>query len=426
MAIEIPARIAIVGAGPIGLETALYARYLGYEVDIYERGRVAENVSRWGHVRMFSPFALNRSPLGLAALKAQDPDWNPPADDALLTGQEFARRYLLPLSHCDLLIDGLHEQTEVVSIGRDGLLKRERVGDEARGEVGFRILLRSTASDDHGREWIATADVVIDSSGVYGQPNWLGHGGIPALGELAAQSQIEYGLPDVLGAQRDRYASRNILLGGDGCSAATNLVALAELARQAPDTWITWVTRADVDEQASQPIAIVPQDCLPERARLAAAANRLAASDANHVSWFAGTTVEAIVWHADLHRFSVRLLGKHAGELECDCIIANVGFRGDDRLYGELQVDLCHATGGPARLAAALASQREPDGLEPRECDPQWLVTREPDFYILGAKSHGRDSRFLISTGLEQIRALFTIVGDRADLNLYATMAGLY
>ena len=72
MSIETPAKIAVLGAGPIGLEAALYARYLGYDVEIFERGQAAENVLRWGHVRMFSPFHMNRSPLGLAALTAQD------------------------------------------------------------------------------------------------------------------------------------------------------------------------------------------------------------------------------------------------------------------------------------------------------------------------------------------------------------------
>ncbi|HKD37575.1 MAG TPA: FAD-dependent oxidoreductase, partial [Pirellulales bacterium] len=48
MAVESPARIAVLGAGPIGLEAALYARYLGYEVDVYERGRVAEHLLQWG------------------------------------------------------------------------------------------------------------------------------------------------------------------------------------------------------------------------------------------------------------------------------------------------------------------------------------------------------------------------------------------
>jgi thioredoxin reductase len=426
MAMETPARVAVLGAGPIGLETALYARYLGYDVDVYERGRVAENVLRWGHARMFSPFGINRSPLGLAALKAQDGSWNPPADDGLLTGREFAEAYLLPLAQSDLLAEGLHEETEVVSIGRDGPLKGELVGDENRGEAAFRILLLSTRPGDHGRQRIASADVVIDTTGTYGNPNWLGHGGIPALGELDARTHVEYGLSDVLGADRDHYASRRTLLIGAGCTAATNLVALAELAGQAPDTWITWVTRGECDEKSPQPIRALPDDPLRERARLARTANRLAADDANHITFFSGTMVDALSWHADLERFSVRLLGKHAGEFEFDRVIANVGFRPDNRIYGELQVRECFATGGPLKLARALAAQSGPAGLDQPACDAETLVHPEPDFYILGAKSYGRDSRFLISSGLEQIRELFTILADRADLNLYATMAGLY
>jgi thioredoxin reductase len=422
MAIDSPARIAILGAGPIGLETALYARYLGYDVDIYERGRVAENVLRWGHVRMFSPFALNRSPLGMAALKAQDAAWEPPSDDALLSGREFAARYLIPLSRSDLLVDGLHENSEVVSIGRDGMLKSDLVDDESRGDALFRILLRSTDPDEHGRQRIASADVVIDTTGTYGNHNHLGQGGIPAVGELAAEAHVEYGLPDVLGAARDHYASRNILLIGAGYSAATNLVALAELASQAPDTWITWITRGDSDEKTPEPLRPITDDPLAERQRLARLANRLAADGGNHITFCSGTTVDALTWHADLERCSVRLVGRHAGELEFDRVIANVGFRPDHRLSAELQVDTCYVTGGLRKLAAARARH----GSDSPSDGPETLLLPEPNFYILGAKSYGRDSRFLISTGLEQIRELFTIIADRADLNLYTTMAGLY
>ncbi len=401
MAIDTPARIAILGAGPIGLEAALYARYLGYDVDVYERGRVADNVRAWGHVRMFSPFAMNCSPLGVAALKAQDPDWKRPADDALITGRAYADAYLLRLAQSDLLADGLHEDTEVVAVARDGHLKGELAGDEGRGDNDFRILLRSTRPDDHGRERYATADVVIDATGTYGHHNWLGAGGLPALGERNAEPHIVYGIDDVLGEQRDRYASRRTLLVGGGHSAATSLVALAELAAQAPDTWITWVTRADGAFGQSGPVTPVPDDSLAERMRITELANRLASDDANHVTLLAGTTVEAVAWHGDLDRFSVRLAGKHADELEFDRLIANVGYRPDPGIYSELQVGASPETGA---------------ALQPID---------EPDFYVLGAKSRGRDSRFLIADGLEQIRFLFAVIGDRAELNLYATMVGL-
>ncbi|MGD9721758.1 MAG: hypothetical protein AB7O59_05280 [Pirellulales bacterium] len=426
MAIETPARIAVIGAGPIGLEAALYARYLGYDVDLYERGAIAENVRRWGHVQMFTPFGMNRSPLGLAALRAQDEAWQPPADDAHLTGREFVERYLVPLAHSDLLIDGLHEHTRTDVIGRTGMLPGELAGDEARADSEFRLLVTTTRPGEAPRERFATADAVIDTSGTFGHHGWLGPDGIPALGERAAELHIEYGLPDVLGAARQQYAGRNILLVGDGDTAATNLVALAHLATEVPDTWITWVVRRPCDEHAPEPIA--PRDGVAsaERQRLANQANRLAADDSNHVTFYSGSAVEAVTWHADLDRFAVRLAGKHTEEIECDRIVASVGGRPDMLLARELQVCYCPVTGAPVALGRALRSQSD---FGSAAGDSTWtaemLVTDEPDYYVLGAKSFGRDSRFTIRHGLEQIRALFTLIGDRPGLDLYATMKGL-
>src|SRR5688572_31936844 len=54
-------------------------------------GEVAASVRRWGHVRMFTPFGMNRSPLGLAAIQAQDESYRPPADDELLTDRKSTR-----------------------------------------------------------------------------------------------------------------------------------------------------------------------------------------------------------------------------------------------------------------------------------------------------------------------------------------------
>ncbi len=51
-------RIAIIGAGPIGLEAALAATARGFDMEIFERGQIADSVRKWGHVRMFSPFGM--------------------------------------------------------------------------------------------------------------------------------------------------------------------------------------------------------------------------------------------------------------------------------------------------------------------------------------------------------------------------------
>ncbi len=423
MAIETPARIAVLGAGPIGLEAALYARYLGYEVEVFERGRVADHVARWGHVRMFTPFGLNRSSLGLAALRAQDPNWQRPADDALLTGREYIDRYLLPLAQSDLLADGLREQTEVVAVGRDGLAKADLGGPDQRDqreEPDLRLLVRGTNPADHDRQRLITFDAVIDATGTYSWPNWLGPGGLPAVGELEARRHIDFGVPDVLGTRRDQFASRNILLVGDGLPAATNLLALAELAAHSPDTWITWVRRAPAVAQAAGQAG-----SLAECERVLAAAERLAASDANHVTSHSNTAVEEIAWHEDLGRFTVRLAGQSAGPLEFDRVIAAVGCRPDLGLFRELQVDTCRTSEAPQALATALAGMPTLGTDLAPPFTAEMLCTTEPDFYVLGAKSYGRDGRFLIAHGLQQIRALFTLIGDRENLDLYSSMNGL-
>jgi glycine/D-amino acid oxidase-like deaminating enzyme len=160
MAVDTPAKIAIVGAGPVGLEAALYARYLGYEVDLYERGRAAEHLRRWAHVTPFTPWGMNTTSLATAALTAQNERWTPAAPEAYLTYGELVERYFQPLADCDLLADCLQPQTEVVAIGREGLLRSDWFDDERRIDVPFRLLVR----DAEGRERIEFAEVVLDCS----------------------------------------------------------------------------------------------------------------------------------------------------------------------------------------------------------------------------------------------------------------------
>jgi thioredoxin reductase len=413
MPTDTPTTIAVLGAGPIGLEAALYARFLGYSVRVYERGRVGENLERFAHVRWFSPFAMNSSPLGLSALEAQNPAWRPPPPDALLTAGQLVSAYLRPLAESDLLADSVREKTTVVAVGRDGPLKGDLIGRSSRGLLPFRLLLR----DDSGAECVETAHVVIDATGTYGNPNWLGHGGIPAVGEMAARPRIEYGLPDVLGAQRASYANRRVLVIGAGYSAATNVIALAELAAAEPQTHITWVTRQQ--STGTGPIPLIADDRLPERDRIARQANALAAGESPHVTHWPGTTVDAVFAKGD--RFAVRLVGEHQGEIEVDCVIANVGFRPDASIYAELQVHECYATGGPMKLAATLLGSTA-DCLDQSSAGPQVLTSPEPNFYILGAKSFGRNSKFLVRLGLEQVRDVFRLIGGREGLDLYATV----
>ena len=323
MYIEPPSSIAIIGAGPIGLEAALYARFLGYHVKIFERGHVADNVLHWGHVRMFSPFEMNASPLGLSALTAQDDKFQPPGPNEFLTGRQWAERYLLPLAKSDLVSDGLHEQTRVLSITRSDFRKGEAIGDVRRAESSFRLLV-----EDAQGQRDEFAEVVIDTSGTFSNHNWLGAGGAPAIGELPCRNRIEYGLPDILGSEKEKYVGRRTLVVGSGYSAATNVVALAELLGEAASGDVLWVTRAREGSDDDAPIARIENDRLPARDELAARANALAA--AGKIQHWSGAVVSSITHDEAAEQFAVQIArDAEVTEHTFDNIIGNVGYRPD-------------------------------------------------------------------------------------------------
>ncbi|MFI4876976.1 MAG: hypothetical protein ACIALR_16605 [Blastopirellula sp. JB062] len=416
MSVDAPAKITILGAGPIGLEAGLYARFLGYDVAIYEQGRPAESILRWGSVRMFSPFGMNSSPLARSALAAQSPDDSRlPAEEELLTGRQYVERFLQPLAESDLLCDSLRCGWTAVAAGREGVSKTELIDQETRRDADFVVLLR----DAEGREQIDRSDVLIDATGLFGNPNSIGLGGVPALGELSARDHIEFGLPDILNADRDQYAGRSTLVIGSGYSAATNICALAKLAREALDTQTTWITRKPNPTGEKGPLRRINDDSLTARDQLAIQANELAAGDHPHVLHWAASSVEAIRYDAHDQRFQVTLSGEHHGSYEFDRVIANIGFLPNLDLTRSLQIQHCYATEGPQKLAAHLLGESSADCLAMSASEANLLINPEPDFYLLGAKSYGRNSQYLIKNGLDQIRQIFTIIGDRENLDLY-------
>lgn len=403
-------RIAILGAGPIGLEAALYASTLGFPFLVYERGRVAEHMLRWGHVRLFSPFAMNSTPLGRAAIQQHKLQPSFPADDACLTGREHVNAYLAPLA--EVLHTSIQTESHVLTVGRRGLLKEEHPGEASRARQPFRLLVR----DKQNRERIEEADVVLDCTGTYGQHRWLGDGGIPAVGELAAEQSIAYGLEDIVGERRGHYANRSVLVIGAGFSAATTVCSLAQIAQDAPSTWVYWLAR----RPGHWPLKRVANDPLKERDRLAVRANNLAARTDDNVEFHPHTTVEALetLGPDKGYRVATRSDGKPRA-FEVERIIANVGYTPDRLLYRELQVHECYATFGPMKLAALISGTPGHDCLKQTGHGPDSLRCPEPNYFILGAKSYGRNSQFLLRVGFEQVRDVFRLITGKPDLDLY-------
>jgi thioredoxin reductase len=393
-------RIAILGAGPVGLEAALVARQLKLTFTIFERGRVGEHLLRWGHVRLFSPFGMNVTSLGRSAVQSARADRELPADDTCITGREHVERYLAPLA--ETVKDRLRTETQVLRVGRRGCLKHENPGDASRAKHPFLLLLR-----ERNQERLEEADVILDCTGTYGQHRWLGDGGIPAVGELQAEPQIGYALEDVLGARRNEYAGKSVLVIGGGYSAATTVSSLATLSEQDNATWTVWLARVP----QSQPLRRISSDPLRERDRLAARANNLATRGDGNVEFHGRAAIEQIESHGQGRGFRVtsRLAGKKR-TWDCDAVIGNVGYTPDTNLYRELQVHECYASLGPMKMAAALLGQKTGDCLKMTSPGPETLRNPEPNFYIIGAKSHGRGSQFLLRMGFDQVRDVFEMI----------------
>jgi hypothetical protein len=269
---------------------------------------------------------------------------------------------------------------------------------------------------DKQRERIEEADVVLDCTGVYAQHRWLGDGGIPAVGELQAEPQIAYGLDDVLGDRKSLYANKTTLVVGAGYSAAHTVSSLAQIALEHQTTWGIWLARGP----ASAPLKRIPNDPLKERDRLAVRANTLATRDDDNIEFHAGTVVETVEFLGQDRGFKVTARGPDKNRTwEVDRIVANVGYTPDTNLYRELQVHECYASLGPMKLAAALSGTRDQDCLKQFCHGPETLRSPEPNFYILGAKSYGRNSNFLWRVGFDQVREAFTLITGDARLDLY-------
>jgi cation diffusion facilitator CzcD-associated flavoprotein CzcO len=393
--------VAVIGAGPVGLAAAAHLLRRGEAPLVLEAGDgPGASVRAWGHVRLFSPWRALVDQAAAALLA--ETGWELPEPHRLPTGRELVERYLAPLAALPVLRDRIRYGTRVLSVARRGY---DKLKTEGRDQAPF--VLRVRTAD--GRETEVLARAVLDASGTYASPNPLGASGLPAAGEPGLAARIFYGIPDVLGAHRTRYAGKRVAVVGAGHSAFNALLDLAALAEEAPGTAITWIVRRAARGSL---FGGEERDELPARGEL-------------------GRRVRALVTSRRVRLVSLRIgalratpdgivvagedaAGAAADLAPVDELVATTGFRPDLAPLRELRLALDPALEAPAALAPLIDPNVHSCGTVPPHGAPV-LAHPEPGFYVVGMKSYGRAPTFLLLTGYEQVRSVAAaLTGDVA------------
>ena len=390
--------VAVIGAGPVGLAAAAHLIERGETPIVFEAGSaIGANIRNWGHVRMFSPWEFTVDGASVRLLEANG--WQMPPLKELPTGHALVDRYLVPFSQLPAVRQHIHLNARVIAVSRRHI---DKMKDSGRDDAPFVLHVMC----DNQNEALIEARAVIDASGTWHQPNPLGSGGLPAIGEKRHAQHIYYGIPDILGKQRDRYASQRVLVVGSGHSAINALLELAQLKKVFADTSIIWAMRGT---NMRQVYGGGEDDALPARGQLG---RRIKAHvDAGDIQIVSPFRVREIAAAAD----GINVIGETpAGttSVPVDEIIATTGARPDLDMLRELRLDLDPALESTRELGPMIDPNIHSCGTVRPHGEAE-LRQPEKDFYIVGMKSYGRAPTFLLATGYEQVRSVVAaLVGD--------------
>ncbi len=404
--------VAIIGGGPVGLAEAAELAKHGEPFILFEAGSdVASNIESWKHVRVFSPWRYNMAGAAIDLLEAHG--WQSPDLQVLPTGKELIEEYLRPLAHAPGIKPYVHYNARVTSVGRKGL---DKMVTQGREKLPFVIQV-----DIDGESQAFETRAVIDASGTWETPNPIGSGGIAAQGEKEAKDHIFYGIPDVLGANRARYAGKKVLVVGSGHSSINALLELLALKEEETATEVLWALRK---KQMQRVYGGEADDALPARGALGTRIREQV--EANALEILTPFYISALRPVGDQFDIEGSLEGEVMVVSGVDEVIANTGSRPDTSFLREVRAAFDPVLESVPELAPLIDPDIHSCG-SVRPHGEQELRQPEKDFYMVGVKSYGRAPTFLMTTGYEQVRSVVSaLVGDwetalKVELNLPET-----
>jgi glycine/D-amino acid oxidase-like deaminating enzyme len=392
--------VAVIGAGPVGLAAAAHLAQRNQAFILFESGPAAAAAMReWSHVTFFSPWQYT---VDDAARQLLEPTgWSMPDPDRDPTGGELIDRYLKPLAAHPEIAPNLRYDSRVVSVTRRGM---DRVPSSGREGRPFEVVTIGPV----GGESRHLARAIIDASGTWRSPNPAGASGVAALGERECAFRINYGIPDILGAKRKRFAGRRVMVIGSGHSAMDSILGLVRLTSEVPSTEILWAMRSAPNERT---FGGLTDDQLASRGALGERSK--AAVDSGKARLIAPFRVSAF----SLEEGAIAVTGEtEKGDVTIivDEVIVATGFRPDFSALTELRLDLHPWLESSRALGPLIDPNEHSCGTVPPHGEAE-LRHPEQGFYIVGMKSYGRAPTFLMITGYEQVRSVVAALADDWD-----------
>ncbi|MCG7535563.1 NAD(P)-binding domain-containing protein [Pseudoalteromonas sp. OOF1S-7] len=382
--------VIIIGAGPIGLAAAARLVEKGIRPTVIEKGHtVGAAILKWGHVSLFTPWSYMVDEAVANLLTRHG--WSGVDANVTPTGRQVVEQYLQPAAELPELAEHIRYSTEVFGVSKAGISKHTTLGrDSARFVVHCR--------NEQGIQ-VLHSDAVIDASGTWSTPNPLGLDGLPVPGELANQESVYYGIPDILGTQRNGFARKRTLVVGAGHSAMNIVLDLLRLQTVASGTEVIWGLRKDnIDKLLGKGI----NDKVPARRQLGLAAKE--AMEHGALKLVSQLDIKELTRTEHGLDISALAAGTHI-KMQVDNIIVATGFSPDLEMLRELRLDLDHIVEAPSRLAPLIDPNLHSCG-SVRTHGVDELSHHDRHFYIVGMKSYGRAPTFLMLTGYEQVRSI--------------------
>lgn len=357
--------IAIIGAGPIGLALAAKLSKSKTDFILLEKGKsVGANILEWGQVELFSTWEnsvdkdaqtiLEKNRVALPQL-SQFP-----------TGAALVNQYLQPLANTPQLVTKIKIDSEVHSIFYND--KKEA----SYFDIDF---------TQHGISKNIKAKIVIDASGTWGNFN-------PIIASKITNKNIFYGIPDTSNEMAKTYSNKAVAVVGNGHSAMNSLQALAKLELQK----LTWIIRGDEPKFGKSKVGGQSRG-LEENIQTLINQGRITLRNN-----FTIKEIEEVDGRLNLRNETETAI------TALDKLVVNIGFYPNHSIVSNFDLQLDSLYGCPKNLS---------DKINPKlhSCSTvsyhfSDLKIADCDYYVVGMKSFGKASNFLLSSGYKILDGL--------------------